>query len=307
MRIIVTSGSRYLDIDAYACCVAYAELLRLLGNDAVAASAAPPNNTVTASLRGLAVQLQTHLDADPDDRYVIADLSNPDFLAPEVDVERVTEVYDHHLGFESFWHGRIGDKSRIDFIGAAATLIYERWAEEGRLAEMSRSSAELLAAAILDNTLNFQAGVTTDRDRAAYAALAEHAGLDDDWVAGYFSECQQTIMSDLEASLTGDTKSLKIDGFADTLHMGQLVIWDAGQLLDTSLDMIRNNLSAHGGYWAVNIVSISEGRSYFLADNAEVKDWLGRLLGVRFDSDTAVADRLWLRKEIMKASLSHSG
>jgi inorganic pyrophosphatase/manganese-dependent inorganic pyrophosphatase len=33
--IVVTSGARYIDIDAYACCVAYAELLNFLEKPAV--------------------------------------------------------------------------------------------------------------------------------------------------------------------------------------------------------------------------------------------------------------------------------
>ena len=34
--VIITAGSNYLDIDAYACCVAMQELLRLQGKKAVA-------------------------------------------------------------------------------------------------------------------------------------------------------------------------------------------------------------------------------------------------------------------------------
>ena len=39
-KIIVTSGNRYIDIDAYASCIAYANLLRLKGKNAIAVSTA---------------------------------------------------------------------------------------------------------------------------------------------------------------------------------------------------------------------------------------------------------------------------
>ena len=51
---IVTSGSAYLDIDAYAGCIACAELLNVLGEPAKALSSAPLNDSICASLRALA-------------------------------------------------------------------------------------------------------------------------------------------------------------------------------------------------------------------------------------------------------------
>ncbi len=48
---IVTSGSRYLDIDAYAGIIAYAELLQRQGQSAQAASAAPWNESIPAKVR----------------------------------------------------------------------------------------------------------------------------------------------------------------------------------------------------------------------------------------------------------------
>ena len=48
--ILVTAGSTYLDIDAYACAVAMAELLRLEGYEALAYSTATANYSVVPSL-----------------------------------------------------------------------------------------------------------------------------------------------------------------------------------------------------------------------------------------------------------------
>ncbi len=48
---IITSGSRYIDIDAYASIIAYAKLLYLQGKSAIAISRANLNESITPSLR----------------------------------------------------------------------------------------------------------------------------------------------------------------------------------------------------------------------------------------------------------------
>ena len=80
--IIVTAGSNYLDIDAYACCVALRELLVLKGENAVAYSHAKGNYSVCKSLW----EEGQILNALPDgfspeaSRYLIVDVSDPEYL-----------------------------------------------------------------------------------------------------------------------------------------------------------------------------------------------------------------------------------
>jgi len=145
--------------------------------------------------------------------------------------------------------------------------------------------------------------VTTDRDKAAYKFLAEHAGLADAWVAAYFTECQNEILADLAESLRNDTKFIQFPGLAEELCLGQMVIWDAETVLASNLGTISETLKDMRSYWLANIVNISEGRSYLLSDNKDVQAWLSDLLHVEFKDNLAVADRLWLRKEIMKVGL----
>lgn len=57
-NIIVTSGKRYIDIDAYASCIAYAKLLRLKGKNAKAISTANLNESITNSLIQLPEKLE---------------------------------------------------------------------------------------------------------------------------------------------------------------------------------------------------------------------------------------------------------
>jgi inorganic pyrophosphatase len=301
--IIVTSGARYIDIDAYACCVAYAELLNLMGKPALAVSTAVWNESITKSIRALDAPFTTSYAPQSDDEFIAMDLSDPAHFDGVVDLNRVIEVHDHHPGFEQYWADNIGRGSNIEFIGAAATLVYEQWVKAGKVGQMSRVSAELLAAAILDNTLNFGASVTTKRDKDAYTFLAERAQLDDAWVARYFTECQESILADLSEALQNDTKFLQFNGLDGKLCLGQMVVWDAKSVIADELETIAAVLGGMQPAWMANVVSISEGKSYFVAQNDQVKAWAENLLHVKFDGLVATADRLWLRKEIMKAGL----
>lgn len=302
---VVTSGSTYLDIDGYSGCIAYAELLRLQGQEAIAASTAVYNESITASVRSWGGELQRDHESHSGDEFVLIDVSEPKFFDKIVRLDAVSEVIDHHPGFEAYWQERLGDKAVIEFIGAACTLVYEKFVAAGKLGGISQTSARLLITGILDNTLNFKAHVTTDRDKKAYKQLTDYADLPAGWPAQYFSECQQVITNDLAAAIKNDVKSMEhIEGLPDWL--GQLVIWDAAALLQASRPRITEIMSNKGGSWAMNIISINEGKNYLLADDPAVQANLARFLGTSFHNGIATTARLWLRKEIMKAAFSSS-
>lgn len=300
--IVITSGARYIDIDAYACIVAYDELLKLLGEDSIGMSTATINESVSASLRTLQVNLVVGYQPNEGDQFVVMDLSDPSQFDAIVRPEHVVEVFDHHVGFEAEWQQKLGDGSHIEFIGACATLVYEQWMRAGKQGQMSNASAQLLAAAIIDNTLNFNAEVTTNRDRAAYGFLTKHAGLSDAWVASYFTECQQSTLGDLPLALRNDTKYFKRYGLDRELTMGQITLWDAKQVVEREQLVFGETLRTPDKFWLVNLISISEGKSYFITDNPMVQAWVKQLTGAHFIGEVGITDRLWLRKEVLKAA-----
>lgn len=303
---VVTSGYQYIDIDAYGGCIAYAELLNLLGNKAVVASTAPVNESVTPTIRAWKTDLKNSYEPASDDEYVLVDISDPDFFDKFVAPERVSEVIDHHMDFVDYWQERLGSSAHIEFIGAACTLVFERWKSAGKLEYISETSARLLVAGILDNTLKFEASVTTERDRHAYEELQRYAHLSADWPAEYFTECQRTILADVRTALSNDSKTMSFPSYANPLRVGQLVVWDAKEAIGKYSNDIKTTMSLSAQGWFVNIVSIAEGKNYLMADNNAVQSFLENLLDVRFADGTATTDRLWLRKEIMKKDLDSS-
>jgi inorganic pyrophosphatase/manganese-dependent inorganic pyrophosphatase len=297
--VLVTAGSTYLDIDAYACAVAMAELLRLEGRDALAYSNATANYSVTPSLTKDGQVLRTlppHF-REQDARYVIVDVSDPDYIKDSVPLDRVEAVYDHHVGFEAYWQERIGEGARIEFIGAAATLIYREWKTRGSQNLMSPATARLLVAAILDNTLNLTSSNTTEEDKDAFYSLCTLGGISPDWCAAYFTEVQSLVEADLENALLGDLKRLR-DTEILPPRMAQLCVWDTHRILDR-LPEIREWLAGPDN-WMINIIDLREKRSCFVCDDTERQAKIGAVFGVTFEDGVARTPVPYLRKQIIK-------
>ena len=302
-KYIVTSGSTYLDIDAYACSVAKAELLKLQGEKAIAYSNAPCNYSVCNSLIKDG-QMQTELPreyATESAKFVIVDVSDPNYLAKNVPFDNVTAVYDHHVGFKDYWTSRIGENARIEFIGAAATLIYREWKKAGLTPKMRSSIAKLLIAAILDNTLNLTSSVTTKEDVDTFAELCKIAGVDETFSAAYFSEVQKSVEADLKNALFGDVKTIRNNPVLPS-YMGQMAVWNVESVI-ARLPEIRAWFDDRYDSWMLNIIDIQHNCNYFVCDSTEHQRKIEKVFDVQFKSGIAKTPVSYLRKEIIKKTV----
>jgi inorganic pyrophosphatase/manganese-dependent inorganic pyrophosphatase len=297
---IITAGANYLDIDAYACMVALSELLRLQGENAVAWSAAAHNYSVCPSLveDGQILRELPSKEWEEQGRYIIVDVSDPEYLQKTVPLENVVAIYDHHVGVEKYWADRIGKNARIEFIGAAATLIYREWKKAGLQDRMTRPAALLLIAAILDNTLNLTSANTTQEDRDVFRALCAHADVNENWCAAYFSEVQVGVESDLQNALRNDTKTVR-DNPVLPEKVAQLCVWDAESIL-RRLPEIRGWFE---GQWMLNLIDMQHRCSWFVCDDPYHQEKIGRLFDVLFVNGVAKTPVSYLRKEIIKKTI----
>ena len=294
---IVTSGSKYIDIDAYAGIIAYSNLLRLKGIQAKAVSTAKLNESITSSLLELKTKLDKYEEKE-DDEFIIIDVSNKDYFDEIVKESKIVEVIDHHTGFEEYWKSKLGENSKIEFIGSVATLIVEDYEKENLLEKMSKDIAILLMSAILDNTLNFQAKVTNERDRIAYKKLQKIANVEDNYAEKYFLECQQNIEKDLKMAIENDTKVEKICDLLPTVF-GQLTLWNKGFIL-ANKKIVYETLNNINKEWMMNLISLEDAKSYIIAEDTNVKVGLERLFNKSFEDDILELENVWLRKEIIK-------
>lgn len=302
-HLIVTAGANYLDIDAYACMVALAELLQLQGENAVAWSAAAHNYSVCPSLvEGGQILRELPQEWEKNGRYIIVDVSDPEYLQKTVPLESVVAVYDHHVGFEDYWKKAIGENSHIEFIGAAATLIYREWKQAGLEMQMTLPTARLLIAAILDNTLNLTSSNTTEEDRTAFRELCAYADVGEEWCAAYFSEVQAGVEADLRDAILNDTKSVWGNPILPS-KVAQLCVWDAKSIL-RRLPEIRDWFE---GAWMLNIIDIQNRCSWFVCDDDTYQERISNLFGIPFENGVAKTNVSYLRKEIIKKTLSIGG
>ena len=298
---VVTSGSSYLDIDAYACCVAMRDFLLLQGRNAMAYSSAIINYSIPQCIAELGL-INKSLPKEIGTakvQYIIVDVSDPSYLDKNISISDVIEVYDHHVGYEDYWNDKIGrSNTHIEFIGAAATLIYRLFVSCGLQDQMIKSTAKLLVAAILDNTLNLTSKNTTEEDRRAFANLCRMADVDSEWCVHYFSEVQKQIEDNLYSAIFGDIKHIKHSALLPD-RIAQLCVWDALKTLD-KLTNIRKWFGESGNTWLLNIVDIQKHCSFCVCDNKYYQKILEKAFGCTFINDFAQLSTPYLRKEIIK-------
>jgi len=216
-------------------------------------------------------------------------------------LDSVAEVYDHHAGFEDYWDKRIGDRAHIEFIGAAATLIYREWKKAGLTDKMARSTALLLIAAILDNTLNLTSANTTPEDIAAFHELCKKEKIAENWCASYFSEVQKSVEADLKNAMFNDIKTVRNNPILPP-RVAQLCVWNADSIL-LKLSEIRDLFSAESDGWMINIIDIRQRCSYFVCDHEQYQKKIEKVFDICFESGVAKTQVSYLRKEIIKKTL----
>lgn len=300
--IVLTVGKNYVDIDGYASCLAYRELLKMQGIESKFVTHAFLNYSITKNL----LNLPYHIDeykVDSEDQFIILDLSNKDFFPDFVEEENIMELIDHHPGFEKYWDDRLNKNSIIEEIGSVATIIVEKYEQSNLIQKMDKSIAKLLMAAILDNTLNFTAKITSERDRKAYLKLQK---ITDElsFVDTYFLECQNTIESNLEESIVNDLKKQKTNEYLPDI-IGQLTIYDINRLMN-QVNEVKQTMNNNADKWIINIISLKDNTSYVMCSDDAVKHNINKLFDCNYNDDFLMIKPARLRKEIMGTALSKS-
>ena len=301
--IVVTAGQKYIDMDAFACMFAYRELLESQDKNVKVVTSAKPNASVTKSYKMIANSFENSLENDSGCRFVIMDVSDPDHFENFVDIDAIDLIFDHHPGFEEFWRDKLGGSAVIEPIGAAATLIAREYEKVGKFSEMSQLSAEVLAVAILSNTLNFRAKIAKDEDRQMYEKLKKLFNYTNDFEAKYFSEVQHNVESDIENALIHDSKQIN-----PNLFIAQLEVWDPQLLFDHFETEIRKFLRQNDSQVSfLNIIGFGSGYNLLVFNDTisleSIKEWFPEFM---YDTKDLVArtSSVLLRKEILTRMLN---
>ncbi len=303
MTTIITSGKKFIDIDAYACMYAYKELMTLQGKSSLAYTTATINASVTERYRKLDTFLASSKEFENADEktFIVMDVSDPDFFDDCVDIDHVSNVIDHHPGFVEYWQERLGDNSIIEPIGAAATLVYREFVASGHKENMSRQSAELLAVAIISNTLNFGARITKQEDYVAYDDLLTMFEHDEHFAKNYFLNVQRSIDKDTSQALIDDSKNVTIHN--RSFHIAQLEVWDGATFLDEKSNVVRTHISnTTANYSFLNLIEIGNNYNTIIFRDETSMKYLQTLFpDWKYDTSRfqAITPNVILRKEIL--------
>ncbi len=302
---IISSGENFNDIDAFACAIAYAELLQKEGKEARAVFLAPLNHSITPFAREQNMEYVVAYTVKPEDQIVYVDVSDPMHLAfGEKHASQVVELYDHYYGWEEYWQSRLARHAHIERVGAAATLIWEEYQKRGYADTISQGSANLLALGILQNTLNFSSSETTERDSRALEGILSHASLQPGWREQYFADCAVAMDVSFDEVLRNDTKTV------DSLSEDRPLVFSQVEITENPEAFLSRHRKEIDTYWRtvvswkclMNIADMSTKTSLLYSDDPQ---WL---LGAVADLFPEVHSRssfsirlpLYQRKQIIK-------
>jgi len=305
-KIGVTQALYTSDMDSLACSIAYSELLRLEGKDAVAYIPKEPGSSVTDEIKSW--NFEYEIEPKPEDleniEFVLVDTTDPHTFPKFVAEEKIVEIYDHHYGYEDYWKQKLGKKATIDMIGACATLIWEEYKKRGFADKISQVSAKLLYAAIVSNTLNFKATITSPRDAQAFQELSEKANIPKEWIEKYFIDQEEYIYKNPRQAVIDDIKIIEFPNLGKKITIGQIELWDSKKFVMDYKPLIKEILDNFGHkIWFFNAPCIARGTTYVLAEDEYIKAVLQEKFGFSFDENIGESSKLIERKEFVKEIL----
>lgn len=287
------------DLDGLAGAVAYAEFLNKNGKEVMAAIIGEPHDEAKYMLDRFNFNYPEFIpNADDFDKVILVDASDLAGLEGKIAPEKVIEIIDHRKIHEA---GKfVNAKAQIELVGAAATLVAEKFIEYK--VEISQESATLLLGAIISNTLNFKATVTTDRDRKAAEYLNTVAKLDENFWKELFTAKSDLSGPKLAERIRGDFAWFVIG--KKKMGIAQIEIIGAEKLVsDRSFEIVHEleKIKSEKGLDFVfqTTIGLDEDKNIFVTNSAETKRVLEKVLNVKFIGDVASRAGLIMRKQIV--------
>lgn len=299
MTPVLVTGYVNPDLDGTAGAFAYAEFLNKTGRAAVAGILGAPHDEAKYVLDRFHIPYPQRIESGEGFvEIILVDASDLNGLEGKIVPEKVVEIIDHRKinEAEKFSNAKV----QIELVGAAATLVAEKYMHENMA--ISLESAILLYAAIISNTLNFKASVTTDRDKDAAAWLQQTAMLP----AGFWKE-----LFIAKSDLSGEKLEQRIeDDFAHfTLGSAQIgiaqleiigareLVYQRGAEICKKLDQLKQSINLD--YIFLNTIDLEENNNYFVANGEPTQKLLTKVLGAIFDDMVAEHEPVLMRKQIV--------
>ncbi len=298
MRKVVTT---YInpDMDGISLMYAYTELLNKKGEQANYYFEGTIKKEVEIVLNKFNIKLNNINKIENDDKIVLVDTNYLTELSKYVKKENIVEIIDHH-NRDSWLDDNTDIKIQIELIGAAATLVAERFKNEN--IGISRESAILLYYGIISNTMNLKIKLTSKKD-------IEMA----DWLKQQVPEITDKITTEIFVEKSEIGNSLREEMEVEFKDQFMSISWSMGQLevanvedflnkYENDIRKILNTVSEENDvdYISVNCMDIINGYSIVVARDEKTAKVISDAVGFEFKDLKAKTNELVSRKEIVK-------
>ena len=295
-QLIVTSYE-YPDLDGTACAYAYSEFLNKTGSSAKPMLFKTPNPEAIFVMKLLGLKVKGRYRSLSKSSVILVDSSDPNGIARGIDPKNVLEVIDHRKvnEAEKFPNAKV----QIEFVGAAATLIAERFYYHK--IKISEEAALLLYSAIISNTINFRASVTTGRDRKMASWLKSGITLPSDYIHNMFLS-KSVLKEPLYGLLDQHTAEFSFSG--KKLGIIQLEMIGVDDFVGSNIERIRRCMSIlrHRQKFDYLLFTLIDVEKYFnriICIDDKTRSLVKAALGVKFNGDLARVNSVIMRKEMV--------
>lgn len=294
MSTLITSYTNP-DLDGYSCAVAYAELLRVQGKEAQAHLWGEPQLEAKWIIETFDLPRAAG-PIDWDDDIVLVDCSNPEDLPFPLRLDQVVEIIDHHrLNRGSAF---INAKLQIEPVGAAATLVAERFKQAGKVPSVE--AAFLLLGGILSNTDNLTK-MTTQRNQEMAKWLFEVSGAPVALAHQMFTAKSNLDGKTLITQLIADAKLFNIQ--KKKIIITQLEVIGISTLLSSRRSEIEQVISdlkqeKQADFAFANLRDLEQGVSYILCIDEQTRALFDEAPDIEWTSWLGLSRTLTLRKNI---------
>ena len=299
MKPILVTCYMNPDLDGVAGVTGYAEFLNKTGRSAVAGIFGQAHEETRYLLDRFKIKYPLALqNSDDYDEVVLVDASEIDILKGRVEVDKVVEVIDHRQVNEA--NKFLKAKIQIEAVGSAATLVAERFTKSD--IEISKEAAILIYGAIISNTLNFQATVTTERDRQAAKWVNNSAQLPEIFWEGLFVAKSDMTGAKLTERMYDKVAVYNMGG--KKLSVTQIEMIGAGKLIEErKIEIIKilNEIKKEKSLDIVflNLLELKDAKTFLVADDENTKELVEKILSVKFAGQVAERSGLIMRKQII--------
>lgn len=262
-------GHKNPDTDSVVAAIAFAEFEVKLGKVCLPAVAGDLNKETVYVLETFGVPTP-RLIPDQEKHVIIVDVNEPSQLADNVKPEEIVGVLDHH---------KLGGLAtaepiyvRIEPLGSTSTLVARMFLAEG--IPVPETTAKLLLAGILSDTLNFNSPTTTKMDKETANFLNEIAKVDLDNLAQEMFKAKSDLTGvSSEELVKADYKVFDISGKKVGIGVFETVHPAAALERTTELvDALGKKKTADGlDYIFLSIIDILGEAAYTITASEEDK------------------------------------